>query len=102
MCGVQVSLPRPTKGSRRPLARNSGQSHRVVSPEGGCEEGSWKEDGLDLFFRPGGWGGKTKRRRGDGDVTVGPAMEPSCAASQRIPRSSSHHDDFIPPDILSS
>lgn len=54
----------------------------VVSSEGGCEEGSWKEDGLDLFFRQmERAGGETKRRGGDGDVTVASSR----AASQRIP-----------------
>lgn len=48
----------------------------VVSPEGDCEESSWKEDGLDLFFqRVGRAGGETKGRGDDGDVTVGPRSE---------------------------
>jgi hypothetical protein len=43
--------------------------------------------------RPARAGGEMKGRGEDGDVTVAS----SCAASQRIPRSSSHHDDFILP-----
>lgn len=70
-----VSRDRPTKSPRGPLARNSGKSHRCRLAGGRLWEG--EEDGLDLFFfrRTEKVGGETKRRGGDGDVTVRPCGE---------------------------
>lgn len=70
----------------------------VVSPEGGCEEGSWKEeDGLDLFFRTDGKSGRRdeEERRRDGDVTVGPHGESANSSFVEPPMTTSSPRRFL-------